>query len=174
MDDEEEDENEFDDGDAIDDNARDFPIPTPPDLLSITRTLNHDRYVGNYSKYIFKRTETPDNIAISLCPEEEISHYIQYHLHPLLTSILGRGSANRHFLWLAFEISFMQMLDLSETCSRWSSLRNRHFFTPSLHSDEEIRRYITDFTLNFAEETLSDIFEMTSLYQSGWIYQCVL
>ena len=153
----------------------DFPVPTPANLLSIQRTQTHDRYVGNFSKFVFKRTANPQNLSIALCPEEELSHYIQYHLHPTLVSILRQGlSSAQYFLWIACEISFMQMLDLDETASRWCSMRNRSFFSPAFHSEEEIRRYVTDFTIKFAHQALDDIFEMCSIYNSGWIYQCLL
>ena len=163
--------NEPDDDDDDDDNDDDgrednFPYPTSPDLVEVTSQLTHDLFTGHFSKWIFKRKETAENLSRTFLAEDEISFYIFHYMRPKLLSILS-GSTARFFIWAGMENSFQQIFDETETVSRWTSLRNRSTFCPSFASEEETIEFVTRFLRNFANEVLGDIFEMETIFRKN-------
>ena len=95
-------------------------------LLQIDHSIHDCLFVGKYSKHVFRRKETEDNLAIRLCLEQELSLYINFHLLPLLTDILSTD-ARRHnyYIWIAIENRFEKAMETETKITRWSSLRNK-------------------------------------------------
>ena len=161
------DDDDNDDISSEDDGREDnFPYPTSPDLVEVTSQLTHDLFTGNFSKWIFKRKETAENLSRTFLAADEISFYIFHYMRPKLLSILS-GSTARFFIWAGMENSFQQIFDETETVSRWTSLRNRSTFCPSFASEEETIEFVTRFLRNFANEVLGDIFEMETIFREN-------
>ena len=160
-DDEDDDDDDRDDDDHDDDCV--FPYRTNPDLIDVTVRLTDDLWSGRLSKFIFARSEYEENLARTYCPEDEISFYVVHFLSVKLEEILTDRSS-RFLIWAAFECEFYQITDESERVSRWSSLRNRTTFCPSLSSTEDTARFVKNFMRNFANEALSDCVEMESVF----------
>ena len=161
------DDDDNDDISSEDDGREDnFPYPTSPDLVEVTSQLTHDLFTGHFSKWIFKRKETPENLSQTFLAEDEISFYIFHYMRPKLLSILSGGTA-RFFIWAGMENSFQQIFDETETVSRWTSMRNRSMYCPSFASEEETVEFVTRFLRNFANEVLGDIFEMETIFRKN-------
>ena len=162
------DDNDNDDDDDDDDDDDVFPYRTNPDLLDVTVRLTDDLWSGRLSKFIFARSEYEENLARTYCPEDEISFYVTHFLSVKLEEILSDQSS-RFLIWAAFETEFYQITDESERVSRWTSLRNRRTYCPSLSSSEDTAHFVRNFMRNFANEALSDCHEMESVFSSIFI-----
>ena len=160
------------DNDYDNDNDNDNESDIPADLLTVTRTLTDDLFVGSMSKYIFQRE--PSCAWKRFIAQEELTFYLKFHLQPTLREILS-DTSHRFFLWIAAEIQFVKLIqddtqddnDRTEECQRWSSMRNQSTFAPNLHSPNQTTTFINEFTKAFAEEVLTDIAEMEELFSSG-------
>ena len=114
------------DNDSNDDTLASLLPETSNTLLQIDHSIHDCLFVGKYSKHVFRRKETEDNLAIRLCLEQELSFYIRFHLLPLLTEILSTDAYRHQFyVWIAIENRFEKAFETDTKITRWSSLRNR-------------------------------------------------
>ena len=91
-------------------------------LLKITTHTQNDFFTGIESKQIFKRDYSC--IDKRLHYELELFFYHKHHIRPHLETIVS-GNDSKFFFFLAAEIEFSKENNDEDTCTRWSSWRNR-------------------------------------------------
>ena len=142
-----------------------------PRLLLLETTILDDLHAGAASKLRIRRRSGEENKRF--LPSQEVSIYLVYAAIPHLRRLLTLAGSRQIFLWLAVEAKYHRLLDSSDTCTRWSSWRNRSLLTPELLNEEDRESFIITLARGFVEHFLHDVEEMESFVGSSWIFSLI-
>ena len=75
---------------------------------------------------------------------------------------------DRLYIWLATEIEFVKLSDPRDSCRRWSSYRNQHWFSGNLATNEGRNDFISGALQQFTSQCVYDIEEQES-WETGLV-----
>ena len=123
-----------------DENGLDDSPPLPIDSLAINHFLTDDMYSGAYSKDVYHRVPSQNNLDVRLSLSSELNFYCSNYLRPRLLEILSSNSAHGFFIWIAG--SLVTTVGLSVLSQPHSTIQSRGrterpsvrpFIRPSIH-----------------------------------------
>ena len=125
---------------------------------------------GVSSKITFQRA--PHETWKSFLPESETFIYTNFYLRDTLSEILQPGK--EYLIFLAAEIQFHKITDLTDTMTIFSSFRNQRWLTIEYNSPELIRSYADEMLNHFNCQILEDIDALHNKKESGWVYERIV
>ena len=143
-----------------------------PDQLRLISSVEDDLFCGRASKFLIRRQIGEERKRFSA--SEEVYLYLANKAVPFLRQLLNEFGSSRLYIWIGVEAEYFKLLDPDETCSRWSSQRNKSVLTPQFLSAEEKERFVIQFAHQFVDSFLHDVEEMHSFVGSSWIFSKIM
>ena len=125
---------------------------------------------GLSSKIVFQRA--PQEDWKTYLPESETFIYTNFYLRRTLSEILQPGK--EYLIFLAAEIQFHKITDVTDTMTIFSSYRNQRWLTIEYNSLQEINRYADEMLANFNIQILEDIDALHNKKESGWVFDRII
>ena len=95
-----EDDSDDNDDDYEGNELNDQP-PLPIDAIAVNHYLTDDMYSGRYSKDVYHRVQSQDNLSVRLSLQSELIFYCSHYLMPRLLEILSSDLNQGFFIWIA-------------------------------------------------------------------------
>lgn len=119
--------------------------------------IDDDLHTGLSSKKIWQRA--PGEGLKRFSSDQELWFYINYHIRPYLQVLTA--SHDRLYIFIAVEIQFEKLANIADSCRRWSSYRNQHWFSGHLASEAERSQFIEGALQDFSQNCVYEI--------EGWL-----
>ena len=139
-------------------------------LFCFLPSRSNGKSKGVSSKIVFQRA--PQEEWKSYLPESETFIYTNFYLRQTLAGILQPGK--EYLIFLAAEIQFHKITDITDTMTIFSSYRNHRWLTIEYHSLEMTSRFTDEILTHFNIQILEDVDALHNKKESGWVYDRII